>query len=61
MKCPYDNSDCTEIDTSGMTMLKNCKDCQSYNNGVSATGATPVLAWIVEQINKICSKIKSYL
>lgn len=49
MKCPYKyKSDCKEIDTSGMTKLVECKDCNWYRNGVIETGATPVLQKILE-------------
>lgn len=28
MKCPYDKKECNQVDTSGMTKLKECKDCK---------------------------------
>lgn len=47
MKCPYDNKECDQIDTSGMTKLKKCEDCERYNHGARLTGAFP-------DINKGC-------
>jgi len=29
MKCPYNDFDCTEVDTSGMDKVE-CKDCKHY-------------------------------
>jgi len=40
MKCPYKHKqECKQVDTSGVTMLKECKDCDWYSNGVRETGA----------------------
>lgn len=44
MKC-NDGKPCDQLDTSGMSQLKQCKDCPRYvdDNGVRATGALPEL------------------
>jgi hypothetical protein len=55
MKCPYNNFGCTEIDTSGMSQLTECKMCKHYNNGVRATGAIPG-EWIWVRIKKLFGK-----
>jgi len=41
MKCPYDLKECDQIDTSGMTMLKECKDCERHNDWIRPTGGLP--------------------
>jgi len=50
MKCPYDNKECDQINTSGMTKLKECSECKRYNYGIRLTGATPILAGIIDYI-----------
>lgn len=57
MKCPYDNKGCDGVDTSGMTKI-DCKNCYRYNNGVRATGATPVLEWILRKFGYRPKEIK---
>jgi len=48
MKCSYKyKKDCKHIDTSGMTMLKECVDCDWYDNGVIETGSMPILEWFL--------------
>ena len=32
-------ADCKNVDTSGMSLTIECKDCDWYNNGVRPTGA----------------------
>ena len=52
--CPHlgEMIDCTEVDTSGMTLLTPCEECKHYNHGVRPTGATPVLDWFVNLSRK---------
>ena len=42
-KCPYDNIECVYIDTSGMSQMKECPECEHYNNGIRLTGATSII------------------
>ncbi len=56
MKCPYNNQECSCVDTSGMTLLENCTDCEYYNNGVRATGSMPVLEYFINLIKKLYDK-----
>ena len=60
MKCPYSNTDC-DVNTSGMTK-DPCQECEHYDRGVRATGATPNLAALLKLIDKIYFYItkKSY-
>jgi hypothetical protein len=51
MKCPYDDLDCTRVDTSGMNK-EDCRKCNRYNNGIRATGATPILGWIADKLRR---------
>ena len=37
MKCPYDLKGCDQVDTSGMTKLKECCDCERFNYGIRPT------------------------
>jgi hypothetical protein len=48
MKCPYDDLDCAGVDCSGMDK-DDCRECNRYNNGIRATGATLVLDWIINK------------
>jgi len=49
MKCPYKHKQqCKQIDTSGMTMLRECNDCDWYCNGIIETGGAPILEWILK-------------
>lgn len=41
MKCPFNDQDCTGIDTSGMSQFVPCYECGRYNDGIRATGAMP--------------------
>ena len=50
MKCNYANIQCDYLDTSGMTVPIECYECEHYDIGIRETGATPVLAWIVEKL-----------
>ena len=36
-QCPYDDLGCVYIDTSGMSKLKECSDCEHYKNSVKTT------------------------
>jgi len=48
MKCPYKyKCDCKYIDTAGMTKLKECVDCELYDNHTLETGSMPVLEWFL--------------
>jgi hypothetical protein len=62
MKCPYVEIECAYLDTAGMNKPVECKDCTHYKEpdekGIIATGATPVLAWIVEKIRGIKENIQ---
>jgi hypothetical protein len=51
MECPYQNFECTEVDTSGMDKIE-CSDCKHYGRGVRPTGATPILGWLIDKITK---------
>ena len=33
MICPYNNFDCSEVDTSGMSLLTPCEECSYYRPG----------------------------
>jgi len=33
-ECPYDLKSCDYIDTSTMTIAKQCQDCKRYNHGI---------------------------
>lgn len=52
MKCPFENIECAYLETSGMTKPVECSKCEHYNKGIRKTGATPVLAWIVDKIQR---------
>jgi len=41
MKCPYDLKGCDKVNTSGMSMDIECKDCERFNYGIRSTGALP--------------------
>ena len=56
MKCPYKNIECIYVDTSGMSKTTECENCEHYNKGIRETGATPVLAWIIERIRSLLKK-----
>jgi hypothetical protein len=67
MKCPYEsNIECSYLETSGMSMTKECSDCERYikAKGVQETGAMPVLdlsiGFIAIHVDHIITKIKSY-
>ena len=56
MKCPYNDFNCNLINTSGMSKTTECYECEHYNLGVRATGATPILAKVIDSIHKIIFK-----
>ena len=47
MKCNYKEIECLYDDMGG-----SCTACEHYDHGVRATGATPILGWIIEKIRK---------
>lgn len=47
LKCPYNNFECKQLNTSGESQIKSCSECNYYEHGVRATGATPILAWLI--------------
>lgn len=51
-KCPYNDFECLQVDTSGMSGDINCADCIHYHKGVRATGATPLLGWFLNLFKK---------
>ena len=52
MHCYYDNTECDQIDTSGMNQIVPCHECGRYNDGIRDTGALPNLG--------IKEKLKQY-
>lgn len=48
--CPYSKKDCSFQDMDGYT---NCSNCSSYGNGVRATGALPILGWIITKLKNL--------
>lgn len=56
--------ECTYLETAGMSMTKECSDCERYikNNGVQETGALPALdlsiGFIAIHVDHIINKIK---
>jgi hypothetical protein len=50
MRCPYQNFGCPFVDTSDMTKSVKCTECKYYDRGIRATGATPILAWILKKL-----------
>lgn len=48
MKCNYKKIECPYRDTGG-----DCESCEHYGKGIKETGATPVLAELIEMIKKI--------
>jgi len=59
MKCPYNSEiQCEYVDTAGMDKIKECEDCPHFveDNRIRATGATPILAYIIDNISKIFSR-----
>ncbi len=50
MKCPYKyHKDCKEVDTSGMTKIVNCTNCDWFNNGVRESSGI-IIGKILESI-----------
>jgi len=47
-KCPYSKNDCIDV-----TDDMDCKVCHEYGNGVRATGAMPILSWILNLVNRL--------
>lgn len=45
--CPYNNFDCSYVNSLELTKDVDCDKCVHYHNGVRATGAMPVLGWLV--------------
>jgi hypothetical protein len=39
-------------------MGSNCESCDYFNDGIRETGATPVLAWLIDQIQKLFKRIR---
>jgi hypothetical protein len=56
--CPLmgQHIECEYLDTAGMDKPVECKECKHYNNGIIASGATPVFGWFAEKIKKLFKK-----
>lgn len=50
-KCPYENIQCTEINTSGLTQLKPCKECEHYGDGIRPSRGVYGFSWIFRLMN----------
>lgn len=48
MKCPFQNFDCINVNTSGMTQEIDCVDCEHYDDGVQLTGGClPIISMAI--------------
>ena len=56
LKCPYNDFECKQLNTKGENQVKECSQCNYYNQGVRATGAAPILAWIVNLFSRLIVK-----
>jgi len=48
---------CDNIDTSGMTELKSCKDCPDYDDGVKETGGIYCFE-IIKSLKEFIKRLK---
>lgn len=53
MECPYKyRKDCKEVDSSGMTKLVRCNNCDWFGNGVRESRGNEILGWLISKFKK---------